>query len=195
MSRKCVGIAILALSAGGHRPVHSGPQLGSAGPGCRSSLPRGHEPLHASARGKAALRDRAVQQYDRSDRPHRCRNCSQSGLWARLGHPHQLAGAEPADRSGPRPARHGQCQLGEQYNSRPGFRFLRANRGDNTIVRMAQDGTIAATRRVAVPPGQLNNAGLNGIAISPDGDRIYVTFTRPGHSAYQGGVLELPAFP
>jgi len=60
---------------------------------------------------------------------------------------------------------------------------------------MAQDGTIAATRRVAVPPGRLNNARLNGIAISPDGDRIYVTFTRPGHSAYQGGVLELPAFP
>lgn len=154
VSRKCVGIAILALSAGGHRPVHSGPQLGSAGPGCRSSLPRGHEPLHASARGKAALRDRAVQQYDRSDRPHRCRNCSQSGLWARLGHPHQLAGAEPADRSGPRPARHGQCQLGEQYNSRPGFRFLRANRGDNTI---------GAWRRTALSrrPGGLPSRPVN----------------------------------
>jgi hypothetical protein len=38
--------------------------------------------------------------------------------------------------------------------------FCVANRGDNTIVCMAQDGTIMAARRVAVPPGQLNNARL-----------------------------------
>jgi hypothetical protein len=48
---------------------------------------------------------------------------------------------------------------------------------------------------VTVDPGPLNNASLNGIATSTDGKKIYVTFTRPGHSAYQGGVLELPAFP
>ena len=70
-----------------------------------------------------------------------------------------------------------------------------ANRGDNTIVRMAQDGMVMAIRRVVVPPGQLNNASLNGIATSADGEKIYVAFTRPGRSAYQGGVLELPAFP
>jgi len=70
-----------------------------------------------------------------------------------------------------------------------------ANRGDNTIVRMAQDGTVMAIRRVVVPPGQLNNASVNGIATSADGEKIFVAFTRPGRSAYQGGVLELPAFP
>jgi hypothetical protein len=73
--------------------------------------------------------------------------------------------------------------------------FYVANRGDNTIVRMKQDGTVVAIRRVTLPPGPLNNASLNGIATSPDGSKIYVTFTRPGRSAYQGGVLELPAFP
>jgi len=72
--------------------------------------------------------------------------------------------------------------------------FYVANWGDNTIVRMKQDGTVVAVRRVTVPPGPLNNASLNGIATSSDGSKIYVTFTRPGHSAYQGGVLELPAF-
>jgi hypothetical protein len=75
-----------------------------------------------------------------------------------------------------------------------GSDFYVANRGDNTIVRMAQDGTVVAIGRVAVPPGPLNNASLNGIATSTDGKKIYLTFTRPGHSAYQGGVLEVPAF-
>jgi hypothetical protein len=60
---------------------------------------------------------------------------------------------------------------------------------------MKQDGTVVAVRRVAVEPGPLNNASLNGIATSPDGSKIYVTFTGPGYGAYQGGVLELPAFP
>jgi hypothetical protein len=73
--------------------------------------------------------------------------------------------------------------------------FYVANRGNNTIVRMQKDGTVLAVRRVTVDPGPLNNASLNGIATSTDGSKIYVTFTRPGHSAYQGGVLELPAFP
>jgi hypothetical protein len=73
--------------------------------------------------------------------------------------------------------------------------FYVANRGNNTIVRMQKDGTVLAVRRVTVDPGPLNNASLNGIATSTDGKKIYVTFTRPGHSAYQGGVLELPAFP
>jgi hypothetical protein len=71
--------------------------------------------------------------------------------------------------------------------------FYVANRGDNTIVRMHQDGTVVAIGRVIVPPGPLNNASLNGIATSTDGKKIYLTFTRPGQSAYQGGVLEVPA--
>jgi len=60
---------------------------------------------------------------------------------------------------------------------------------------MKQDGTVVAVRRVTVNPGPLNNASLNGIATSTDGSKIYATFTRPGHNAYQGGVLELTAFP
>ena len=72
--------------------------------------------------------------------------------------------------------------------------FYVANRGDNTIVRMKLDGTVVAIRRVAVPPGPLNNASLNGIATSTEGRKIYLTFTRPGHNAYEGGVLEVTAF-
>jgi hypothetical protein len=69
--------------------------------------------------------------------------------------------------------------------------FYVANRGDNTIVRMGQDGTVVAVRRVALDT-PLNNASLNGIATSTDGETIYVTVTSP--SNIQGGVLALPAF-
>src|SRR5215468_919025 len=69
--------------------------------------------------------------------------------------------------------------------------FYVANRGDNTIVRMGQDGTVVAVRRVALDT-PLNNASLNGIATSTDSKTIYVTVTSP--SNIQGGVLALPAF-
>jgi hypothetical protein len=69
--------------------------------------------------------------------------------------------------------------------------FYVANRGNNTIVRMKQDGSVVAVRRVAVD-SPLNNASLNGIATSTDGETIYVTVTSP--SNIQGGVLALPAF-
>ena len=70
--------------------------------------------------------------------------------------------------------------------------FYVANRGNNTIVRMRQDGSVAAIRRVTVDNSPLDNANLNGIATSTDGATIYVTFTDPGKG--QGGVLALPAF-
>src|SRR5262245_35677633 len=69
--------------------------------------------------------------------------------------------------------------------------FYVANRGDNTIVRMRQDGTVVAVRRIALE-SPLNNASLNGIATSTDSKTIYVTVTIP--SSIQGGVLALPAF-
>jgi len=69
--------------------------------------------------------------------------------------------------------------------------FYVANRGDNTIVRMRQNGTVVAVRRVALDT-PLNNASLNGIATSTDSTMIYVTVTSP--SNIQGGVLALPAF-
>jgi hypothetical protein len=66
-----------------------------------------------------------------------------------------------------------------------------ANRGNNTIVRMRQEGSVVAVRGVAFE-GPLANGQLNGIATSPDGKTIYVTFTGPQPG--QGGVLALPAF-
>jgi hypothetical protein len=79
-----------------------------------------------------------------------------------------------------------------------GADFYVANRSDNTIVRMRQDGTVVAVRRVTLSGGRPLGAGrLNGIAVSPDGSKIWVTVT--GHLAGQGNlsgaVLELPAFP
>ena len=79
-----------------------------------------------------------------------------------------------------------------------GADFYVANRRDNTIVRMRQDGTVVAVRRVRLANGRsLGNGRLNGIAVSPDGSKIWVTVT--GHLAGQGNlsgaVLELPAFP
>jgi hypothetical protein len=76
--------------------------------------------------------------------------------------------------------------------------FYIANRGNNTIVRMRQDGTVVAVRRVRLVDGRsLGNARLNGIAVSPDGSKIYVTVTGrlPGRRSLPGAVLELPAFP
>jgi hypothetical protein len=70
-----------------------------------------------------------------------------------------------------------------------GSDFYVANRGNNTIVRMKQDGTAVAVRRVSVG----NNASLNGITTSTDGKTIYVTVTGPGNSK-KGGVLALTAF-
>lgn len=70
------------------------------------------------------------------------------------------------------------------------------NRGNNTITRMKDDGTVIATRALTLPGGQsLGSARVNGIATSPDGGRIYVTVTGtlPGHTE-DGALLELPAF-
>jgi len=74
-----------------------------------------------------------------------------------------------------------------------GSDFYVANRGDNTIVRMRQDGRVMAVRRVTVDGhGPWDNGSLNGIATSTDSKTIYVTYTGPGRSP--GGVLALPAF-
>src|SRR5262249_29964491 len=70
--------------------------------------------------------------------------------------------------------------------------FYVVNRGNKTIVRMRQDGTVVAVRRVTVQNGPLDNENLNGIATSTDGTTIYLTFTGPSQA--QGGVLAVPAF-
>jgi hypothetical protein len=78
-----------------------------------------------------------------------------------------------------------------------GADFYVANRGDNTIVRMRQDGTVVALRHVRLADGgPLGHARLNGIGASPDGSKIWVTTTGHlrGYGGWQGAVLELPAF-
>ena len=79
-----------------------------------------------------------------------------------------------------------------------GSDFYVANAGDNTIVRMRQDGTVVAIRRVMVNGHPLDNVSLNGIAASADATdttlptTIFATFVDP--SSGKGGVLAMPAF-
>jgi hypothetical protein len=75
--------------------------------------------------------------------------------------------------------------------------FYVANRGDNTIVHMRQDGSVVARRSVRLSDGRpLGNLRLNGIASSPDGTRLWVTLTGdvPGAGNLTGAVMEVPAF-
>jgi hypothetical protein len=85
-----------------------------------------------------------------------------------------------------------------------GSDFYVANRGNNTIVRMRQDGTVVAVRRVTLANGEsLGSARINGIAtqytageeVTPP-TKIWVTVTGhlPGIHHSNGAVLELPAF-
>jgi hypothetical protein len=81
-----------------------------------------------------------------------------------------------------------------------GSDFYVANQGDNTIVRMRQDGTVVGIRQVKVTVNgrPLNNVSLNGIAASTDAtdttppSTIFATFVNPNSG--QGGVLAMPAF-
>ncbi|HYR84439.1 MAG TPA: hypothetical protein VE422_10215 [Terriglobia bacterium] len=78
-----------------------------------------------------------------------------------------------------------------------GADFYVANRGNNTVVRMRQDGAVVAVREVRLADGRsLGNGRLNGIAGSPDGSKIWVTVVGhlAGHGNVSGAVLELPAF-
>lgn len=62
------------------------------------------------------------------------------------------------------------------------------NRGNNTIVRMSINGDVRGTRNIEA---DLSGFRANGIAVSSDGQTIYVTATTPG----AGGVLlAVPAF-
>jgi len=75
--------------------------------------------------------------------------------------------------------------------------FYVANRGDNTIVHMRQDGSVVARRSVRLSDGRpLGNLRLNGIASSPDGTKLWVTLTGhvPGAGNLTGAVMEVPAF-
>ncbi|MGA2895644.1 MAG: di-heme oxidoredictase family protein [Xanthobacteraceae bacterium] len=78
-----------------------------------------------------------------------------------------------------------------------------ANRGDGTIVRMKEDGTVVAARRVVLPgdgdsaPGRdLGPGRLNGIAVSPDAQKIWLTVSGalPQYPDAPGALLEIQAF-
>jgi hypothetical protein len=80
-----------------------------------------------------------------------------------------------------------------------GSDFYVANQGDNTIVRMKQDGTVVAIGRVTVNGQPLDNVSLNGIAaytdvsgMKPPPSTIFATFVDPNSG--QGSVLAMPAF-
>jgi hypothetical protein len=74
--------------------------------------------------------------------------------------------------------------------------FYVANRGDDTIVRMRQDGSVVSQRHLRINGRPLGALRLNGIATSPDGTKIWVTLTGPvsGIGKLTGAVVEFLAF-
>jgi hypothetical protein len=160
------------------RPILGGDGKRS-GRGLRASIRGDHEPLHAGAgRHAAAVRQRAVLQHCCSRQPNDLRNRAQPGNL-----PVDLA---PVERDTDN------VNWASNTTLDQGSDFYVANQGDNTIVRMTQDGSVLAIRRITVNGNPPDNVALNGIATAPDGTTIYVTFI--GQSEGQGGVLALPAF-
>jgi hypothetical protein len=69
------------------------------------------------------------------------------------------------------------------------------NRGSGTVVRLKQDGTVVAIRRVTLAGvGALGAYRLNGIAVSPDAARLWLTVTGHLPGQPEGAVIEIPAF-
>ncbi len=70
------------------------------------------------------------------------------------------------------------------------------SRGNGTLMRVSQDGVVLAVRRVAVEGAALGAGRLNGVAVSPDAQRLWVTVSGalPGHADAPGALLEVPAF-
>jgi hypothetical protein len=64
------------------------------------------------------------------------------------------------------------------------------NRGNNTVVRMTQDGNVLAVRAFQ-PEVQIDGLRGAGIGVSADGRTIWVTATAPGRRGY---VLQMDAF-
>jgi hypothetical protein len=77
-----------------------------------------------------------------------------------------------------------------------GSDFYVCNRGNGTIVRMRQDGSVVAVRHVRVRGSHLESARLNGIATSSDHSKIWVTFAGKADDSHEGdgGVIELASF-
>jgi hypothetical protein len=73
-----------------------------------------------------------------------------------------------------------------------------ANRGNGTIARLQQDGTVVAVRRLNVDGlGIIGPGRVNGIGLSRDGLSLYVTLTGPidlGDRVLHGLLISIPAF-
>lgn len=68
-----------------------------------------------------------------------------------------------------------------------------ANQGNGTVVRITQDGKIVAVRKLALKGRtSLGNARINGIAISRNADRFWVTTSET--QLAKGAVLEFVSF-
>jgi hypothetical protein len=78
-----------------------------------------------------------------------------------------------------------------------GSDFYVVNHGNNTIVRLRLDGTVVARRQVTLLEDiGLNPWHVNGIAVSPDGTKLWITISGPVLllPCPQGAVVELDAF-
>jgi hypothetical protein len=62
------------------------------------------------------------------------------------------------------------------------------NRGNNTVLRLRRDGTVKDGRRI---DADVSGFRVNGLAVSSDGQTIYVTATTPQGS---GVLMSIPAF-
>ncbi len=70
------------------------------------------------------------------------------------------------------------------------------NRGNGTVVRMTQTGRVVAIRQIAVGGQPVGPRRLNGIGVSRDAKRIWLTVSGglAGYEAAPGGVIEIAAF-
>jgi CxxC motif-containing protein (DUF1111 family) len=77
-----------------------------------------------------------------------------------------------------------------------GADFYVLNRGNGMILRMNQAGQTVASRQVVIAGETLGPRRLNGIAVSRDAQRLWLTVTGPlpGYPDTQGGLIEVAAF-
>ena len=165
-----------------------GQQLGSPKRGRRAPVRGAHEPVHpAGAPSGTVLSCSSASRSTTRLRSSTCRfseprptRSSVSGSVTRISSPalNLPVDLAPVKRDTDDPNWASNTTLDEDSD------FYVANRGDNTIVRMKQDGTVVAIRRVTVDGIALKFVNLNGIATSTDGNKIYVTFTGPDICAF-----------
>ena len=71
-----------------------------------------------------------------------------------------------------------------------------ANRGNGTVVRLSQAGIVVAVRTIQIDGHPVGPGQLNGIATSPDAQKIWLTISGavPGYPEAPGALIEVPAF-